>query len=67
MKKGALKSRLKLTDEVFSVVSEVLETGKSTNHSGEVLAFLEAVKIPDFDHEKITFNQRIKQIREELK
>jgi DNA repair photolyase len=31
MKKGALKSRLKLTDEVFSVVSEVLETGKSTD------------------------------------
>jgi len=44
-----------------------VKTGKSTNHSGEVLAFLEAVKTADFDHENVTFNQRIKQIKEEIK
>ena len=31
MKRGTLQSRLKLTDEVVSVVLEILETGKSTN------------------------------------
>ena len=43
-----------------------VKTGKSTNHSGEVLAFLEAVKIPDFDFENTTFKERIKEIKEEV-
>ncbi|MEQ9425155.1 MAG: acyl-CoA thioesterase [Cyclobacteriaceae bacterium] len=44
-----------------------VKTGKSTNHSGEVLAFLEAVKVPDFDFDNSPFNLRIKQIKEEVK
>lgn len=44
-----------------------VKTGKVTNHSGEVLSFLEAVKIPNFNFEQTSFNERIKQIKEEVK
>ena len=42
-----------------------VKTGKSTNHTGEVLAFLEAVRIPNFNYQQTTFGERIKQIKEE--
>ncbi len=43
-----------------------VKTGKATNHSGEVLSFLETVKTPNLNFEQTTFNQRIKQIKEEV-
>ena len=43
-----------------------VKTGKSTQHSGEVLSFLEAVKIPNFNFEETSFSERIKQIKLEV-
>lgn len=43
-----------------------VKTGRSTDHSGEVLSFLKAVKISNFDFEQTTFNQRIRQIKDEV-
>ena len=43
-----------------------VRSGRSTNHSGEVLAFLEAVKVPDFEFIPTGFQQRIKQIKDEV-
>ena len=43
-----------------------VKTGRSTVHSGEVVSFLEAVKISNFNFETTTFKDRIRQVKEEV-
>lgn len=43
-----------------------IESGRSTEHEGEVLDFLHATKYPLLDFEKLDIMHRIKQIKEHL-
>ncbi len=64
-----------MTDENKKVLKAVLwtiskyvdgKTGKRTNHQQEVLDFLKAIVVPDFDYHHHYFNDRIKEIKNSL-
>jgi acyl-CoA thioester hydrolase len=59
--KTHLKNVLWMTSKYISVV-----TGKRTPHDPEVMDYLKATKLPDVDYPAISFNDRIKEIKNQL-
>ncbi|MFC5408620.1 acyl-CoA thioesterase [Larkinella bovis] len=56
-----LKNVLWMTSKYVSVL-----TGKRSTHGPDVMAFLEAISMKDIDFHNLNFNERIKQIKDEL-
>jgi acyl-CoA thioester hydrolase len=56
-----LKALLWTTSKYIDVT-----TGKKTNHQPEVTNFLNAICVEGIDFEHITFNSRIKTVKQEL-